>query len=198
VKQLLYLIFTVLVSPVLLAYWALSVVCQRDSLWQSCTQLLSLFPGKVGSYLRLCFLHYTANDVQWDSFIGFGALFSHVDTDIAGGVYIGPQCNIGKCRIGQDTLLGSAVHILSGKNQHRYERTDIPMRDQGGVFEKISIGNNCWIGNGAVVMASVGDGSVVAAGAVVVNEVPAGVIVGGNPATVLKQIEEVAHASAAE
>jgi acetyltransferase-like isoleucine patch superfamily enzyme len=190
--------FTVLVSPVLLTYWALSVVCQRDSLWQSCLQFLSLFPGKVGSYLRLCFLHYTASHVQWDSFIGFGALFSQVDTDIASGVYIGPQCNIGKCSIGRDTLLGSGVHILSGKNQHRFARTDVPMRDQGGVFEKISIGNNCWLGNGAIVMASVGDGSVVAAGAVVVNEVPAGVIVGGNPAKELKVIEEVRHASGAE
>jgi len=42
------------------------------------------------------------------------------------------------------------------------------------------------LGNGALVMANIGKGSVVAAGSVVVDDVPEGVIVGGNPAKILR------------
>ena len=58
----------------------------------------------------------------------------------------------------------------------------------------VSIGNDIWIGHGAIVLAgrSIGDGAVIAAGAVVTKDVPAGVIVAGNPAKVLRPIERQA------
>jgi acetyltransferase-like isoleucine patch superfamily enzyme len=120
--------------------------------------------------------------------IGFATLFSQQDTEIDEGVYIGPQCNIGKCAIGKNTLLGSGVHIMSGKGQHNFSDPEKPIKDQGGVFTKVSVGENCWLGNGALVMANIGRGSVVAAGSVVIDDVPAGVIVGGNPAKVLRAL----------
>ncbi len=197
-KRLFFLIISFLQLPIILLYILVSVVVgqsSRDSVFQSFMQFLSLAPGKIGSYQRNALAHWVIKHWHWNSYIGFGALFSHTDTAIGEGVYIGPQCNIGKCSIGKDTLLGSGVHILSGKKQHDFARSDVPIRDQGGVFEKISIGENCWIGNGAIVMASVGNGSIVAAGAVVVNDVPHGVIVGGNPAKVIKTIKEETHAT---
>jgi acetyltransferase-like isoleucine patch superfamily enzyme len=50
------------------------------------------------------------------------------------------------------------------------------------------IGDNCFIGAQAIVMAGVriGDGCVVGAGAVVTKDVPAGCVVAGNPARVLR------------
>ena len=187
-KKFLYAFITVSIMPLLVAYYCFALCFDKDSVWQSFMQFLSIIPGKLGCYQRLCFGHFTANNIEWETYIGFGALFSHRDTDIESGAYIGPQCNIGKCSIGKNTLLGSGVHILSGKNQHDFSDPDTPIKEQGGVFEKISIGENCWIGNGAIVMASVGSNSVIAAGTVVVNEVPAGVIVGGNPAKVLRSL----------
>ncbi len=197
-KRLFFLIISFLQLPIILLYVLASVAVgqsSRDSVFQSFMQFLSLAPGKIGSYQRNAFAHWVIKHWHWNSYIGFGALFSHTDTAIGEGVYIGPQCNIGKCSIGKDTLLGSGVHILSGKKQHDFACSDIPIRDQGGVFEKISISENCWIGNGAIVMASVGKGSIVAAGSVVVNDVPSGVIVGGNPAKVIKTIKEAPHAT---
>ena len=92
-----------------------------------------------------------------DAHTSFAALFSQLDTELAAGVYVGPQCNIGKCSIGQDTLLGSGVHIMSGKQQHNFEDIHKPIREQGGTFSKVNIGKNCWIGNNALIMADVGD-----------------------------------------
>ncbi|MCR5209272.1 MAG: glycosyltransferase [Lachnospiraceae bacterium] len=53
---------------------------------------------------------------------------------------------------------------------------------------QIIIGNDCWIGYGAVIIGSVyiGDGAVVAAGAVVTKDVPPYAIVAGNPAKVVR------------
>jgi acetyltransferase-like isoleucine patch superfamily enzyme len=50
----------------------------------------------------------------------------------------------------------------------------------------VTIGEGCWIGSGAVVMADVGPGSIIAAGAVVTKPIPAMVIAGGVPAKVIK------------
>jgi acetyltransferase-like isoleucine patch superfamily enzyme len=52
----------------------------------------------------------------------------------------------------------------------------------------LTIGNGCWIGNGARIIGPlvVGDNAIVAAGAVVVGDVPAGAVVAGVPARVIK------------
>jgi len=118
--------------------------------------------------------------------IGFATVFSHRDTEILEGVYIGPQCNIGKSRIEKNCLLGSGVHILSGKGQHNFDDLDTPIQEQGGTFEKIIIGEDTWIGNGAIVLANIGKKCVIGAGAVVIKDIPDYSIVGGNPAKILK------------
>ena len=83
-------------------------------------------------------------------------------------------------------MIASGVHILSGKNQHSFDSLNDPIQSQGGHFEKISIGNDCWIGNSALIMANIGDQAIVAAGSVVISDVPEKAIVAGNPAKVVK------------
>ncbi len=136
--------------------------------------------------MRSVFYHFTLSNCSLEVLISFSALFFQQDTEIDSGVYIGPQCNIGRSRIGKDTLLGSGVHILSGKNQHFTEDLETPIKDQGGEFQKISIGENCWIGNCAVIMADVGNHCIIGAGSVVINEIPDYAIAVGNPARVVK------------
>lgn len=191
IKSLLLGFMTLLALPVLIGYQLLRPLSQKDSLFAGCAQLLSLVPGKLGSYLRVAVYRLLMQQCGPNCYIGFGALFSQQGTELADGVYIGPQCNIGLCRIGADTLLGSGVHVLSGKNQHNITDPTKAYKDQGGRFEKISIGQNCWLGNGAIVMASIGDGSIVGAGAVVTEAVPPGVVVVGNPARIVRQVAEL-------
>jgi acetyltransferase-like isoleucine patch superfamily enzyme len=56
----------------------------------------------------------------------------------------------------------------------------------------VKIGNNVWIGMGAVILkgVTIGDNSVVAAGAIVTRSVPPNTIVAGNPATVVKELPD--------
>jgi acetyltransferase-like isoleucine patch superfamily enzyme len=185
-KHIVAAVATVLVGPLYLIYRLMALFSNPNAVFTAHTQLLSLVPGKIGSYLRNSYSQLTMTNCESEVVIGFGTLFSQQDTDIGRGTYIGPQCNIGSCHIGRNCLLGSGVHVLSGKNQHAINELDVPIKDQGGAITKISIGDDCWIGNGAVVMADIGDQSVVAAGSVVVNPVGPRVIVAGNPAVVIK------------
>ena len=107
-----------------------------------------------------------------DCVISFLSIFSQQETELESGVYIGPGCNIGLSSIKQNTLIGSGVHIMSGKKQHHITDLTIAIKDQGGVFEKIMIGENCWIGNGALIMADIGEHSIIGAGSVVVDKIP--------------------------
>ena len=186
IKQLLFILCALLMAPITLLYFAFALILKKDAVLASYSQLLSLLPGKLGVYLRGGFYRFTLTHCSPDAVISFMVLFSQADTKIAEGVYLGAQCNIGRCSIGKNTLLGSGVHIMSGKGQHNFDNLEMPIKDQGGVFTKISIGENCWLGNGAMVMANIGDGCIVGAGSVVINDIPAHSIVAGNPAKVLK------------
>lgn len=180
--------FLLLTLPVYALYLALSTLGNPDGTFQTFSQALSLIPGKIGVYFRAAFYRLACADTSDEIAIGFLTIFSHPDTSIHKGVYIGPQCNIGKCTIDENTLLGSGVHILSGKNQHHFSDSTLPIKEQGGVFEKIKIGADCWVGNNAVVMCGIADHSIVAAGAIVTKDLTEeGTVVGGNPATIISQ-----------
>jgi len=191
-KAMARVLAAVAVSPITLLHLATAPFA-GDTVFTALSQLLSLLPGKTGSYLRVGFYRFAMRHCDPDCFIGFGTLFSQRDTTIGEGVYIGPQCNIGASRIGAHSLIASGVHIMSGTEQHYFARLDRPIRDQGGVFTPVEIGEDCWIGNGVLVMADIGRGSVVGAGSVVTRDLAALSIAVGNPARVLRQRGDVSQ-----
>ena len=146
-KEAFFIISVLMVLPLLIVYWVLNIFVGSDSLFAGFSQFLSLLPGKTGCYLRAGFYRFTMTLCSKDTVISFLVLFSQRDTEIEQGVYIGPGCNIGKCKIGKNTLLGSGVHIMSGKGQHSFDDLDTPIKDQSRNFEKITIGGDCWVGN---------------------------------------------------
>lgn len=187
IKRILNVVALVFVLPFVGLYSLLRLVAagRNDSLFQAFSQFFSLGPGLPGDYLRRAFYRLTIDSCAEECSIQFGTILSTSAVSIGYGVYIGANCNIGHCTIGDDTLLGSNVTLLSGKRQHHFARLDVPIRFQGGDYRSVSIGRDVWIGNGAIVLDDVGDQAVVAAGAVVVKPVEARSIVGGNPASVI-------------
>ena len=168
------------VSPLLVA-WRLAGLRGRDAIvFASCSQFLSLFPGRTGSYLRRAFYRRTLLDCAEDAHIEFGTVLAHRDVSIGSGVYIGTFCSLGKVTIGNSVMIGSNVDILSSRHQHRRVHGRL-LGSESGTFSMVEIGANTWIGNSAVIMASVGEGCVVGAGSVVVKSVRDGATVVGNP-----------------
>ena len=92
--------------------------------------------------------------------------------------------------IGDDVQIGPSVQLLTPT--HPVEPG--PRRDKWEAAEPITIGDNVWLGGGAIVLpgVTIGNDTVVGAGAVVSRDLPAGVVAVGNPARVLRFIEEPA------
>lgn len=181
------LVAVIVASPLAGLYWLLASLAptRRETTFQAFGQFVSLWPGLPGDFLRRAFYRLTLAECAADCSIQFGTLIVVPDVHVGHGVYIGVYGNIAHCRIGDDTLLGSNVTVLSGNRQHHIDRVDIPIRHQGGTHRTVSIGRDVWIGNGAIILHDVGDHAVVAAGAVVTKPVEPWAIVGGNPARVL-------------
>lgn len=186
-KRAIKIVFLILIFPIYTLYLLLRMAGNPDAVFMSFSQVLSLIPGKLGIYARAAFYRLACTNTSDEISVGFLTIFSHEDTTIEKGVYIGPQCNIGKCIIKRETLLGSGVHILSGKNQHSFDSLEQSIQSQPGTFAKVSVGTDCWIGNGSIVMANIGDKSVVAAGSVVVNDTEGQSIFAGNPAKLIRK-----------
>ena len=109
------------------------------------------------------------------------------------GVTLGDRSGIGSnASIGEQTHIGSDVMmgpdcVIYTRN-HRFDRLDIPMREQGyGPVEPVEIGDDCWIGGRVTILPGVhvGNGAVIAAGAVVTKDVPPYAVVGGVPAKII-------------
>lgn len=93
-------------------------------------------------------------------------------------------------RIGDNCMFGPNVQLYTASHPLNPGK-----RNSGLEFGKpITIGDNVWIGGGAVVVPGVtlGNNVVVAAGAVVTKSVPNDCVVGGNPAAIIKTIDETA------
>lgn len=190
---------TLAVAPLLLRYRVAVALfpSRRDELFEGASEHASRWPGIVGSYLRVAFYRRTLRSCSPDCRIGYGTLFATPEVDIGAHVYIGAYCNLGHVTIGDDTLLGSNVTILSGKRQHHFDRLDVPVRLQGGTYSRVEIGADAWLGNGSIVMADVGTQAIVAAGSIVTKAVAARTIVAGNPAQAIASREDIAQRAAA-
>ncbi|HKI83469.1 MAG TPA: acyltransferase [Candidatus Krumholzibacteria bacterium] len=175
-----------LTAPVVLLIRALYAMgADRVQVFAWVSQWASGWWGPLGSYCRRALYQRLLDECANDVCISFGTIFSRPGARLGHRVYLGAFCNIGMAHLEDDVLLGSNVHVLSGKNQHAFQRDDLPIREQGGRYELVRVGRGSWLGNGAIVMADVGEGCVVAAGSVVTKPVEDLSIVGGNPARVI-------------
>ena len=88
--------------------------------------------------------------------------------------------DINEVSIGDRTQIGPAVQIYAADHPR-----DAETRKTGLEFGRpVRIGNDVWIGGGAIILpgVTIGDGALIGAGSVVTRDVGPGIIVAGNPA----------------
>ena len=112
---------------------------------------------------------------------------------------LGNRTNIGygvTISVAQSVTIGSFVRVANnvtimdnpGHPLDAVARRSQPIKEEQA--KPVVIGDDVWIGTGAVILPGVhiGNGAIVGAHAVVTRDVPAGGIVGGNPAKLLRTI----------
>ncbi len=174
------------VLPVLIQYWLARPLFGPSRALEGATQTLAGVPGALGIYFRRAFLSFVLKRCSRSAEIGYGTLLSQPDSVIGDRVYIGPRCHLGLVNLEADVLLAAGVHVPSGAMTHHFDDPDVPIREQGGERQLVTIGAGAWIGSGAIVLADVGAGTIVGAGSVVTKPLPANVIAAGAPAKVIR------------
>ncbi len=151
--------------------------------------------GTMFAYVKnLRYLEYYTNKSQkpWDKLLRLWHFMKWRRMNIKHQLYIKPNC------------VGPGLHIV----HHGYRRIDsvkrigcnltiLPMvligkKTPYANTDECTIGNNVYIGAGAVIMnpVNIGDNVIIGAGSVVTKDIPSNCIVAGNPAKIIRNLSE--------
>lgn len=103
-------------------------------------------------------------------------------------VYFNVNCVVldsAKVTIGSNVMFGPAAQIYTAAHP-----LDIETRRKLEFAKPVTIGDDCWIGGGAIICpgVTIGKGSVIGAGAVVTKDIPENSLAVGNPAKVIRKL----------
>lgn len=126
---------------------------------------------------------------------GFGKCLGEAPEIVIGdGTFVGHDCSLiaaDSIRIGKNCLIARGVSIRDFDGHPldaEKRRAGLPTPIEG--VQPVMIGDDVWIGAGAIILkgVTIGDRAVVGAGAVVANDVAADSVVVGNPARAVKKL----------
>ncbi len=144
--------------------------CAQDDAYR--TTLHALCPGLGTAFIRAPF-HC---DYGYNLFAGEGTFinFGCVCLDLA-PVRLGSRC-----QVGPSVQFLTAHHPLDATQRATGIERGIPIR----------VGDDCWIGGGAILCpgVTVGDRTVIGAGSVVTHDLPTDCVAAGNPARIIRHL----------
>ena len=159
---------------------------------QKTKELLRLYNRTESVFERQTILQQLVGQIGKNSIIEppFNCSYGH-NIHIGDYVYLNFMCAIldnNEVHIGNHVMIGPVVQIYTAAHPLQVEA-----RIRGlEVAKPIVIEDNVWLGGGAILLPGVriGRNAVVGAGAVVSRSVPANTVVAGNPARVIREIEQ--------
>jgi acetyltransferase-like isoleucine patch superfamily enzyme len=158
----------------------------------------------IGSHVKL------GKDVKLSKFINLYGCEIGDETKVGAFVEIQKNAKVGKrCKISSHTFIcegvtiednvfiGHGVMFINDSYPRATAATGGLQTEADWKVEKTIIKRGASIGSGATILANlcVGENAIVGAGAVVTKDVPANTIVAGNPASVLRYIDQTVEVS---
>jgi acetyltransferase-like isoleucine patch superfamily enzyme len=158
--------------------------------------------GPYHTIMKPRYVHISGPNIRIGrSFTAVGEPMHHVEIGVWGRKEGEGRIEIGECVlmspgtrvsasdeivIGDGVMMANGVYVTDSDWHTLYDRT---ARDEQ--VTAVHIGDNVWLGDHATVLkgVTIGENSVVAARAVVTRDVPANVVVAGNPAKVVKELD---------
>src|SRR5690606_2867605 len=149
----------------------------------------NLFFGKYSKYLRYqcCkrIFKYCGKNVNIERGADFGSGFDLMISDNSG---IGVNCKVpSNIKIGSHVMMGPECYILD--TNHSFERTDIPMTEQGHADKQQTIiEDDVWIGREVLILPGrkIRRGTIIGARCVVTKDFQEYSIIGGNPSKLIR------------
>lgn len=140
---------------------------------------------------KVAYLHENFAECGEKCFIEvpFYAPWGGKNVHFGSGIYAGTNLTLvddGQIYVGDRVLFGPNVTVAAvGHPLHALLR-----RQEMAFVRDVHIGENVWIGAGAIILpgVTIGKNSVIGAGAVVTRDVPESVVVAGNPARIIREI----------
>jgi maltose O-acetyltransferase len=155
-------------------------------------ELLHRFNSEEAELERLSLLQQLLGEVGRQSIIEPPFYCSYGENTYLGDhVFLNSLCTIldnNEVRIGNHVMLGPVVQIYTAAHP-----LEAGARNRGReVAKPVVIEDGAWLGGGAILLPGVrvGRNAVVGAGAVVARDVPANAVVAGNPAKVIREIDQ--------
>lgn len=156
-----------------------------------------IFFGSIGRKVRMFgfpnFGTFNGNIfIGNDCMIGRHVFFS---ASKSSRIIIGDHCSLNTgchlvsiygIEIGSGTRIGEYCSIRD--QNHRFDKLDVSVSEQGYTGSRIVIGTNCWIGRGVFIApgVNIGNNSVIGANSVVTKDVPENSVFAGVPARFLR------------
>ena len=122
------------------------------------------------------------------------------NTYIDDNSYFNFNCTFLDCaeiRIGKNVFVGPNVSFLTPVHPLLAKERNINIDENGNKYileycKPINVGDNVWIGGGAIVNpgVSIGNDTVIGSGSVVTKDIPSGVVAAGVPCRVIREITE--------
>jgi len=145
----------------------------------------------IGKYFKIIRVFLAKNYIKYSGKninIQKGAIFGP-SLSIGDKSMVGINCVLGdKVEIGSNVMMGPQCYIYT--RNHKHNKTDVPMIEQGYEEEKhVIIGNDVWIGSRVTILPGIhiGNGVIIGASSVVTHDIPDYVIAAGNPAKIVKK-----------
>ena len=160
------------------------------------------YMGPYDSVMKPWYVHISGPNIRIGrSFTAIGEPMHRVEVGVWGREAGAGKITIGDCvlmspgtrvsasdeiTVGDGTMMANGVYVTDSDWHTIYDRTK---RDEEP--RPVHIGKNVWLGDHATVLkgVTIGENSVVAARAVVTRDVPPNVVVAGNPAKVVKELD---------
>lgn len=103
--------------------------------------------------------------------------------EIGDNCFFNNNCSLAshnEIKIGDGTLIGENVKIYD--HNHRFNRINVSIKDQGYTVAPITIGKHCWIGSNVVILkgVTIGNNCVIGAGCVISENIKDNTIVKQN------------------
>lgn len=137
-------------------------------------ELLNKLFGKVGSNIY----------IEPTFYCDYGS-----NIELGDNVYMNFNCvflDVCKIKVGNNVLFAPNVQVLTATHP-----LDSKVRNEGLELGKpITIGDDCWIGAGAIILPgiTIGNNATIGAGSIVTKDIPSNVLAVGNPCQIIKEI----------